>query len=92
MMIRCYGGVETREDALYLHPVVPDELTAVTFQLRYRGQPITVELTPHMMQIRLQPCSVEPVRVCAEGTLKTLCPGESWTVPLSPSARSAPSL
>lgn len=82
MMIRCYGGVETRGDALYLHPVVPDELTAVSFQLRYRGQPIAVELTAHMMHIRLQPCSAEPVRVCAEGKMRTLCPGESWTVPL----------
>ncbi|MEO7850357.1 MAG: HAD family hydrolase [Arachnia sp.] len=91
MMIRCYGGVETREDALYLHPVVPDELTAVSFQLRYRGQPITVELTPHIMQIRLQPCSAEPVRICAEGTMRTLRPGENWMVRLSPSAHPAPS-
>lgn len=91
MMIRCFGGVETREDALYLHPVVPDELAGVSFQLRYRGQPIVVELTPYLMQIRLQACSAEPVTICAEGTMRTLGPGESWSVPLSLSGRSVPS-
>ncbi len=45
-------------------------------------------LTPHMMQIRLRPCSSEPVRVWTEGTMRTLGPEESWAVPLSPLARS----
>lgn len=83
MVIRCYGGVETRADALWLHPVLPEGLTAASFQLRYRGQPISVSLTRHTMAMRLHPCSAAPIRVCAEGLERTLSPGQVWKVPLT---------
>ncbi len=71
MVIRCYGGVETRGDVLWLHPVLPAELTAASFRLRYRGQPISVDLTQQRARLHLPPCSAAPpVQLCVEGIEK----------------------
>jgi len=90
MVTRCYGGVETRDNMLRLHPVLPTELTEAAFELRYRGQPISVELTQHWVRLRLHPCAAPPVRVCVEGIIRTMGAREVWEVELS-SAPSAPS-
>ncbi|WP_202976224.1 beta-phosphoglucomutase family hydrolase [Kocuria rosea] len=89
MVMRCYGGVEIREEALWLHPVLPDGLGAASFQLRYRGQPISISLSRHTMAMRLHPCSAAPIRVCAEGLERTLRPGQVWEVPLTPASSPA---
>ncbi|QHE74212.1 Trehalose-6-phosphate phosphatase (plasmid) [Rhodococcus sp. WAY2] len=91
MVIRCYGGVETRQDVLWLHPVLPAELTEASFRLSYRGQPISIGLTQDRARVRLYPCSAGPVRLCVEGIEKTLVPGEVWEVDL-PSAAAAHAL
>lgn len=80
MVIRCYGGVETRDDVLWLHPVLPTHLRAASFQLTYRGQPLSVELTHQRVRLRLHPCSSAPIRLCVEGVEKTLGAGDVWDV------------
>ncbi|TDW28876.1 beta-phosphoglucomutase family hydrolase [Cryobacterium psychrophilum] len=82
MVIRCYAGVETRQDTLWIHPVLPAALTGATFQLSYRGQPVSISLTHDRVSLRLHPCSAGPISVCVEGTRKTLQPGQFWDVPL----------
>jgi HAD superfamily hydrolase (TIGR01509 family) len=82
MVIRCYGGVETRQNVLWLHPVLPAELAEASFQLSYRGQPISVNLTQNRARVNLHPCSAAPVRLCIEGIEKTLNAGEVWEVTL----------
>ena len=89
MLIRCYGGVETRDDTLRMHPVLPAELAQAAFVLRYRGQPISVELTQQRARLQLHPCSAASVRVCVEGIEKTLAAGDVFDVELA-SAASAP--
>ena len=84
MVMRCYAGVETRQDALWLHPVLPSELTAVSFQLSYRGQPVSISLTHDRVSLRLNPCAANAIDVCVEGTRKTLRPGQIWDVTLQP--------
>ncbi|WP_246858715.1 glycoside hydrolase family 65 protein [Citricoccus sp. SGAir0253] len=83
MVIRCYAGVETRHEALWLHPALPAELAAASFQLRYRGQPLTIELTGDHLRIRLHRCSAAPVRIHAEGQYRTLAPGQRWDLELA---------
>lgn len=82
MMIRCYGGVETRSDALWLHPRLPKELPGVYFQLRYRNQPITVRIDHEQVSLQLFSGSAQPITVKMEGITKELAPGERWSVPL----------
>ncbi|MFI7003413.1 beta-phosphoglucomutase family hydrolase [Nocardia sp. NPDC050175] len=83
MVIRCYGGVETRDDILRLHPVLPEELPRAEFTLSYRGQPLTVTLTSTKAVLRLHPSTVAPIRVSVEDIEKTLSAGQSWEVPLN---------
>ena len=33
---RCYTGIELRDDELWFNPVLPDELTRLSFLVRYR--------------------------------------------------------
>lgn len=98
MAVRCYGGVETREGALWLHPVLPLELPGLSFELSFRGQPISVKISRHQIRLRLHPCSAQPIQVCVENVRRTLAPGEVLEVALLPdppteadSARSAAS-
>lgn len=82
MVMRCYAGVETRDDVLRLHPLLPRELGAVSFQLRYRGQPIDVEVTNNRVVLNLHPCATGPIRVCLEDVTRTLVPGQRWEMAL----------
>lgn len=82
MVIRCYGGVETREDVLRLHPVLPTELAAASFRILYRGQPLAIKLTQHRVELQLLPCSAQPIRLCLEGIERTLHPGQTWEMDL----------
>ncbi|GAA3282676.1 beta-phosphoglucomutase family hydrolase [Nesterenkonia halobia] len=87
MVLRCYAGVETRADALWLHPLLPDELPAVTFRMRYRNQPIVVHADHRAVTLNLSGGSAQPIDVNVEGKHKLLHPGEVWVVELEHSAR-----
>ncbi|WP_280503239.1 HAD-IA family hydrolase [Nocardia farcinica] len=78
MIIRCYGGLETRDDMLLLHPVLPVELREAEFTVSFRGQPVTVILTHTDIVLRLHPSTADPIRVCVEGTERVLGPGQTW--------------
>jgi Glycosyl hydrolase family 65 central catalytic domain/Glycosyl hydrolase family 65, C-terminal domain len=45
LVLRCFAGLESRDDLLWLHPVLPPELSRAEFSIPYRGQQIKVELT-----------------------------------------------
>ena len=87
LLQRCYSGVETRADALWLHPLLPDELPSLTFRMRYRNQPIVVSINHDEVELKLSEGSAEPIDANVEGTRKTMAPGETWTVKLAHSAR-----
>ncbi|WP_150461538.1 beta-phosphoglucomutase family hydrolase [Nesterenkonia ebinurensis] len=87
MVLRCYGGVETRADALWLHPLLPDEVPEVTFRMRYRNQPILVRINHNHVTLNLSEGSAEPIDVNVEGKHKLMEPGEVWTVRLEHHAR-----
>ncbi|WP_109522648.1 MULTISPECIES: HAD-IA family hydrolase [Nocardia] len=82
MVLRCYGGVETRHDVLRLHPVLPIELPEAEFTLSYRDQPLTIVVNHDRVTLRLHPSSADPIQISVEGQDRTLGPGRSWTVAL----------
>jgi beta-phosphoglucomutase family hydrolase len=82
VVLRCFSGLETRDDVLWLHPFLPPELTRAEFQIQYRGQQVQVELTPQRVRLRLRVCAVAPITVCVEGNRATLRPGDRYEVPL----------
>ncbi|MDJ0318848.1 beta-phosphoglucomutase family hydrolase [Arthrobacter antibioticus] len=77
MVLRCYGGVETRDNTLRLHPLLPRELSRVSFQLSFHGQSITVKLTQDSLSLHLAEGLAAPIRVCIEENQKILVAGDS---------------
>jgi trehalose/maltose hydrolase-like predicted phosphorylase len=82
LVLRCFAGLETRDDALWLHPVLPPEMTRVEFTIVYRGQPVRVELTPRLVRIWLRPCEANPITVWVEGERTVLRPGDEYEAQL----------
>lgn len=79
MVVRCYTGLEIRDDMLWLHPVLPAELAEVAFTINYREQPIRLELTATSLRLQLQMLAdgATPIRVRVEGQEATLSPGQT---------------
>lgn len=77
MVVRCYTGLEIREDKLWLHPVLPAELAQVVFTINYREQPIRLEVTATTLSLRLHAGGATPITVRVEGQEAILVPGES---------------
>lgn len=77
MVVRCYTGLEIREDKLWLHPVLPPELARVVFRINYREQSIRLEVTATTLRLRLHAGGATPITVRVEGQEAILAPGES---------------
>jgi trehalose/maltose hydrolase-like predicted phosphorylase len=78
LILRCFAGLETRDDVLWLHPVLPPELTRAEFTILYRGQRVKVELSPHLVRLWLRTCEAHPITVCVEGDRTVLRPGDVY--------------
>jgi alpha,alpha-trehalase len=82
---RCYTGLETREDVLWLNPSLPEELDGLDFEVRYRGHwGINLHLTPRLLRIRVAESDAAPIRVGVNGEVVELPPGSMREFPLEP--------
>jgi trehalose/maltose hydrolase-like predicted phosphorylase len=74
---RCYTGIEIRDDVLYLHPCLPQELTMLHLDMRYCGQSLAVDITSDRLTIRALPGAAQAITICACGVLHRLDVGET---------------
>jgi trehalose/maltose hydrolase-like predicted phosphorylase len=82
---RCYTGLETREDVLWLNPSLPQELDGLDFEVCYRGHwGINLHLTPQLLRIRVAGSDAAPIRVGVNGQVVELPPGSMREFPLEP--------
>jgi alpha,alpha-trehalase len=80
---RCYTGLETREDVLWLSPSLPEELEGIDFDIRYRGHwGINVRVTPQQLRVRVPPGRAAPVKVGVKGEVVEIEPGGMREFPL----------
>lgn len=82
MVIRCYTGLEIRDDILRIHPALPDQLTDVTFSINYREQPIRIEINKTRLRLALRAGGAKPINVIIEGHPATLSPGQTRDFPI----------
>ncbi|GAA1220732.1 glycosyl hydrolase family 65 protein [Kitasatospora nipponensis] len=83
LLQRGYTGLETRQDALWLDPHLPDPLDGLEVELRYRGHwGVVVTVARRQVTVRLRPGQPGPVRIGFHGSLTTLRPGQSRTFTL----------
>jgi trehalose/maltose hydrolase-like predicted phosphorylase len=60
---RCYLGLETRDDALWLNPRLPDQVTRLHTTLAYRGHRLRITATHNDTTIAASPCDAQPATV-----------------------------
>lgn len=83
LVLRCYSGLQTRNGMLWLNPALPSELSRAAFEIVYHGQPVSVEISPDRLRLRLAPGNAAPIRVEIAGRTATLNPGQVHDVPLT---------
>jgi len=89
LLQRCFTGIEMRHDTLLLNPCLPEKLTRLGLQLRYRGHVLMLEITRTRLQISSEEGAAEPIRISIRDEEIELAPGESFKVRLEPNC-SAP--
>jgi trehalose 6-phosphate phosphatase len=78
---RCFAGVETRGDTLWLNPYWPPHLGTIEFVIRYREHPLTLRISGKAIQVSAGPGRQPPLQLCCRGESATLGPGEVVTFP-----------
>jgi trehalose/maltose hydrolase-like predicted phosphorylase len=80
---RCYTGLETREDVLWLDPSLPEELDGLDFDVRYRGHwGVNLHLTPGLLRVSLATSDAPPVRIGIKGLVVEVRAGTTHEFPL----------
>lgn len=78
LLQRCYTGLETRQDTLWLNPRLPSALGRLELELRYRGHwGVRVTVDRRTVTVSLRESRQPPVRIGFRGAVVTIRPGES---------------
>ena len=60
---RCYMGIETRQEVLWLNPRLPNELARLRLRIRYRQASLCLDVTHEVLKVRVVHCPIEPIRI-----------------------------
>jgi beta-phosphoglucomutase family hydrolase len=82
LVLRGYAGIQTREDTLWFDPCLPTELPGVRFDVFYRGQRVSVDLSTERLLLHLHPCAAAPIAVAVGGAITPMTAGETRQFPL----------
>ncbi|MDY6055027.1 beta-phosphoglucomutase family hydrolase [Micrococcus sp.] len=81
-VIRCYSGLETRDDVVRLDPRLPSQLPGARFTIRYHQQPVVIHMTQENVTVTAGEGMWHEVPMVVAGQERTLHPGEEFTVAL----------
>lgn len=73
---RCYTGLETRDDVLWLDPKLPDELVRLSFTIHYRGQSLGLDIFQDKMKVRARHSSARSIKIGFKEEVYELNSGE----------------
>jgi len=81
---RCYTGLEIRDGTVRFNPRLPDELTELRFEFRYRNQRVDVAITHDRLELQARPgtSTAAPITVAVRDQVLELQPHERATVDL----------
>jgi trehalose/maltose hydrolase-like predicted phosphorylase len=83
---RCYTGLDTRDGILWLNPLLPDELSSLDLDIRYRGQWIKLHINHTRISLQALPSTAPPTTIAVRGTFHKLAPGTTITMPTGTTA------
>lgn len=73
---RCFTGIETRGDILWLNPSLPQGLKSLTLNIRYRQHVLGLHITPTCVRISTEPSVEQPIQIGIKTDVYPLKPGE----------------
>ena len=76
---RCFTGLETRAGILYFDPSLPQELTGLKIQLRYRRHQLDVAIDHQLLEISSRPSTAPPITVAYRGHFREVAPGNYYS-------------
>lgn len=79
---RCYTGIEVRNDVLWFNPRLPENVTRLSFPIRYRGHSIDVTVRQELIRLYARASLAAPARVALLEQHFDLGAGETIEVPL----------
>ena len=74
---RCFAGVETRGDVLWLNPYWPMRLGTLELGITYRGHIVTLTIADHTIHVTSGPGMLAPVRIGCHGQVRDLSHGQT---------------
>jgi trehalose 6-phosphate phosphatase len=74
---RCFAGVETRGDVLWLNPYWSQRLGTLKFSLLHRDHYLTLSIADHTVLVRSGPGNLAPIQVGCHGQVRELGNGQS---------------
>jgi len=79
---RCYTGIETRKDVLWLNPALPEELNGLSMQFRYRGHFLELLFQEHRVEVRCHASKAPPIYIGFKDRSHKLTAGGELKFPL----------
>jgi trehalose/maltose hydrolase-like predicted phosphorylase len=76
LMQRCFTGIETRNDVLWLNPCLPRGLRGLCLNIYYRGHTLDLEVTPTAIRLSTTPCREEAINVGIGSAIHRIAAGE----------------
>jgi len=80
---RCYTGISTRDNVLWIDPKLPEALVRLSFTLHYRDQSLHFDLNHDRTQIHARHCGANPIKIGYNEHIFELNAGETKTIPTS---------
>lgn len=71
MVMRNYSGMEIRENVLWFNPRLPEEVKAISFNLRYRSHWIKMRITKNKISLDFKKCWADTVIISIRGKKRT---------------------
>jgi alpha,alpha-trehalase len=78
-----YTGMETRGDVLWFNPCLPDELSRLRMQIRYRGHNLNVEISPDKLKIMACRVREKPIKIGYDEEVRLLEEGKTLEIDLN---------
>lgn len=75
MIQRCYTGIETRGDVLYLNPCLPEDIVKLSFRIRYCGHSLAIEINQDHLLVKAVRCAAGVIKIGIENRVHELGSG-----------------
>ncbi len=77
LVLRCYSGLELRNNILWLNPMLPKEVREIKLKIHYRGHWVAILVNHQKLTVSLDSGPCPPIRIGCEGQIHTLEQGQS---------------